>query len=144
MATRKKRKPDMRRIGRSQTYTIPQLAKAVHRRVETVRRWYRQGMPSLGDEKPLIFDGAEVKAWLRRKWDSKKQPCAENEAYCVKCHARRLFRQGTASRSVQSQKTAMLTGKCNVCGTTMNKFQSAIRAARTEPLPGRSRDGYAA
>jgi hypothetical protein len=144
MPKRQRRKPDMRRIRPSATYTIPQLARAVERRVETVRRWHREGMPALNDTQPLIFDGAEVKEWLRRKWSSRKQRCAKNEAYCTKCRVPRRFATGTTQLTAMNEKMAMIRGSCDVCGTPMNRFQSAQHASNQEPLAVRSKQECAA
>ena len=144
MPKRRRRKPDMRRIRPSATYTAPQLALAVDRRIETIRRWYREGMPALTDSTPMLFDGAEVKAWLQRKWQSKKRPCAANEAFCGRCRKPRRFSEGTTVRKTVTAKTISLSGKCHACGTTMSKFQSARDAVTIEPLPARSKDERAA
>lgn len=144
MAKWKKRKPDMRRIRPSATYTATQLAKAADRRIETIRRWHREGMPALTDTNPLLFDGAEVKVWLHDKWEKKKRPCAANEAYCGRCREPRRFAHGTTQRKRNTGKTFMLHGRCHVCGAGMCKVQSAELAKIVEPLPAPSKDGYAA
>jgi hypothetical protein len=144
MSKRKRRKPDMRRIRPSATYTASDLAKAADRRIETIRRWYREGMPALTDTTPLLFDGTEVKAWLRNEWAKKKQPCAANEAYCARCRQPRRFAQGTTQRQANTGKTFMLRGRCHVCGAGMCKFQSAEVSEAVEPLPASSKGGYAA
>ena len=125
MNQRKKRKPDFRRIGPSRTYSIPELAEAVQRTPATVRNWLRQGMPTLDDSKPKVIDGAQAKEWLKQKWESRKMPTLHGQARCFGCKQSRPFAKGTRFLKRTSAKVLTITGKCAVCGRTMNQFASA-------------------
>lgn len=122
MSSRKKRKPDMRRIRTSQTYTILEIADALDRNVETVRRWHRAGLPALDDQRPLLFDGTELKSWLQKRWARKKQTIDANTARCFKCGVQTQFEPGSRTVLNQNSVVCRVTGKCIVCGTKMNKF----------------------
>jgi hypothetical protein len=134
MKKRGKRKPDFRRIRPTQTYSAAELAKAIGRDPATVRRWYREGMPALDDQKPPIFDGAAVKGWLKKRWALRKKSCGPNEAHCLRCREARQFSEGSKSIRKSTAKVLVITGKCAVCGTSMNKFASAASVAFFEPL----------
>ena len=134
MKKRGKRKPDFRRIRPTQSYSVAELAKAIGRDPATVRRWYREGMPALDDQKPPIFDGAAVKGWLEKRWAQRKKRCDPNEAHCLRCRDARHFADGSKSITKSTAKVLVITGKCVLCGTSMNKFASAAAVAFFEPL----------
>jgi len=144
MRARKKRKPDFRRIGPSQTYSIAELAKAVDRDSATVRRWIREGMPAMDQQKPLIIDGANAKEWLREKWTQRKQPCEPNEAHCVRCRKPQAFADGSRSIRQNTNKVLLISGECAVCGSRINKFASAASVAILDPGNERTRENSAA
>lgn len=125
MKQRKKKKPDFRRIAPTRTYSVPEFAKAVHRNPATVRKWIREGMPTLDTLKPLVIDGAEAKKWLRHKWDQRKKPTHANEAHCLHCRESRTFADGSKYLRQINGKVLAVSGNCSVCGCRMNKFASA-------------------
>ncbi|MAZ03668.1 MAG: hypothetical protein CMN56_11075 [Sneathiella sp.] len=125
MKPRKKRKPDFRRIGPSQTYSVNELAEAVQRTPATVRRWIREGMPTLDGLKPIVIDGAQAKNWLKQQWSSRKMPTLPGEAHCFTCKKSRPFTEGTRTMKQTSAKVLTETGNCAVCGRIMNQFASA-------------------
>lgn len=122
MSSRKKRKPDMRRIRTSRTYTILEIAEALDRHVETVRRWHRAGLPALDEQRPLLFDGAELKSWLQKRWVRKKQPTDSSAARCFKCGIQTQFEPGSRTVLNQNSTVCRVSGKCIVCGTKINTF----------------------
>lgn len=140
MSSRKKRKPDMRRIRTSQTYSILEIAEALDRNVATVRRWYLAGLPALDDQRPLLFDGAELKSWLQKRWARKKQPTDPNAARCFKCGVQTQFEPGSQTILNQSSTVCRVSGKCIVCGTKMNTFARISEFQRTGP--GHTRGTY--
>jgi len=129
MAARKKRKPDFRRIRPTHTYTVHELAAALGKAVSTVRRWCRDGLPVLDQRRPVLIDGAEAKAWLKSRWEVRKATLGPEEAKCMRCRAPRAFVQGSKSYHPLNQKTGILRGRCAVCGSRMNRFQSIKEAS---------------
>jgi hypothetical protein len=133
MKARKKRKPDFRRIGPSQTYSVSGLAEAVQRDPATVRNWLRQGLPTIDGLKPTLIDGAQAKEWLRQKWAKRKASTASNEAHCLHCRKSRPFSDGSRAMKQMTAKVLVIIGTCAVCGSRMNKFASAKSVAFLDP-----------
>lgn len=144
MKARKKRKPDFRRIRPSQTYSIAELADAVQRNPATVRKWIREGMPTIDRLKPLVIDGARAKDWLRWKWARRKSPTAANEAHCLHCRKPRPFAEGSRSVKQVNAKVLAIAGECAVCNCRMNKFASAKSVALLNIQNERKRGNSAA
>lgn len=129
---RKKQKPDMRRIRPSKTYTVEELARALNKSVATVRRWIRDGLPTLGEARPVLVDGAEMKAWLSAWLATRKHRCREDELYCCRCHCPRRPSLGSVSITLNNEKTLTVKGVCEVCGAGMRKLGSIARRAEIE------------
>lgn len=129
MAVRKKRKPDFRKIRPTHTYTVPELASSLGKSISTVRRWCRDGLPVLDQRRPVLIDGVAAKGWLKTRWGAKKATLGSDEARCMRCRVPRAFVQGSKSFHPLNQKTGIVKGRCAVCGSRMNKFQS-IKTAR--------------
>lgn len=144
MRGRKKRKPDFRRVGPSRTYSIIELAEALQRDPATVRKWVRDGMPTLDGLKPVVIDGAQAKEWLRQQWSSRKLPTEQGQALCFVCRTSRPFAEGTRVLTQVSAKVLIATGNCAVCGQTMHQFASAKSVTFLDTQDERKRANSAA
>ena len=115
----KPRKPDLRRIKTTLSYTVPEIADLLDRRASTVTRWIREGLPVLPETRPRLIDGVVLKAWLAEKWAARKRPCSLAELYCCKCRAPRTPDPASVETSPISAQTVMVRGKCGQCGSAM-------------------------
>ncbi len=132
MRKTKKRKPDFRRIRPSKTYSLPEIAVALDRNIATVRRWVRDGLPTLDRQRPLLVLGSELKAWLKAKWSARKQACQSGEIFCFKCRKPRKPRPGSVCIIPNNEKTVSIKAECDVCGTRMTQVGSRARVAEIE------------
>lgn len=144
MSGRKKRKPDFRRIRTTKTYSVSEIGKALGRNQATVRRWLRDGLPTIDDQRPPIVHGADLKAWLVTRWDKGKRPCQPGELYCCKCRRPRKPADNSFSIEPHNDKTVTLKGLCSVCGTRMSQAGSRakeleIRQVFDAPMPALQR-----
>ena len=135
---RRRRKLDLRRIRVSQSYSIPEVAKLVDRTVPTVRAWIKQGLPVLPDTQPRLICGGELKDWLTKRAEDRKQPCGIAKLYCFKCRRPRRPKPDSVTTSPLSAKTVQVSGKCSACNTTMQQPRSLAKlpeiiAAMTVP-----------
>ena len=127
MGSRTKRKPDLRRIRPTKTYTLPDIARVLARDIKTVRGWVRRGLPTLDDRRPPLVLGADLLAWLKDQWLRLKQKCGPNELFCCRCRIPRLPRRGSVSLKVKNARMLSIKGLCDVCGCRMNRDESLLR-----------------
>lgn len=132
MARKTKRKPDMRRIRPTKTYTLQEIAKALDRSVGTVHTWVRKGLPTLDHARPTLVDGKELKEWLKARWAARKSTCKAHELYCVSCRAPRTPCIGSVFLLPKNAKLLLITGDCSQCGCAMNKGGAQARALEIE------------
>lgn len=131
MTRGKRLKPDLRRIVVARSYTIHEVAKLLGRATPTVRRWIKRGLPVLPDTSPRLICGQELKYWLSEIWEAKKQPCAIDEMYCVKCRRPCRLNPGSVTTAPLSSKTVTVSGTCEVCGTAMRQARSTSKLSET-------------
>lgn len=127
----RRRKPDLRRIRISQSYSIPETAKLVDRTAPTIRTWIKQGLPTLPHTSPCLICGVDLKDWLTKRAQARKQPCSIDTLYCFKCRRPRRPKPDTVNTSPVSAKTVKVSGKCNVCSTAMQQPRALSKLAET-------------
>jgi hypothetical protein len=137
----KKRKPDLRLIRTSHTYTVPEIARTLDRTVATVRSWIRNGLPVLEGSRPLLVLGSDLKTWLADRWASRRRACARNEIFCLGCQAPRRAAAGSVEITPRNARTVVVTGRCAVCGTRMKRFGSCARLLELEETFRRFKGG---
>lgn len=127
MAKGKRRKPDLRRIRTSKTYTLPEIAKTLDRNIATIRSWVRQDLPLLSKQKPLLVLGSDLKRWPAATWKAKARKCQSDELFCFKCRVPRKPKLASVEILPRNEKTVAIKGRCEVCGTRMNQTGSAAK-----------------
>lgn len=130
--TRQRVNPHLVKIHRS--YTARELADCLGIHKNTVRHWQRNGLTPIDAQRPYLFKGAVVRAYLPGKYAKRKRPCPVGTLYCFKCREPRAP-VPTAVEYVQMRPgSGNLGGICIDCGTVMHRRvrQAAIHAV----LPG--------
>ena len=96
-------------------YDVAEVAAAcgVHR--NTVRRWIKDGLPVVSDQKPYLMRGGDVIAYLRARNEGRKQPCGNGRIYCAPCHAPKRPAGGMAEYVPESETNGKLIGICPDC-----------------------------
>jgi hypothetical protein len=85
-----------------------------------VRRWEKAGMPSIDDNRPKLFRGPDVQAFLGARRAAAKRPSGSGEMYCFKCRAPRAPFGAVADLLPHTASMATLRGLC-ACGTLMHR-----------------------
>lgn len=119
-----RKRPSGRQVKTHRCYTVAEAAQALGVARVTVRRYLKDGLPCLDDERPLLILGKELKAFLNEK-RKRKQSCRIDECYCMSCKAPRK----PAFQEVEFHPTKGGRGNmralCNVCSAVMHKVVSA-------------------
>ena len=129
MVRTRKRNPDLRQIRISKTYSLPEIAILLGIHVATVRSWVRQGLPILGDQRPVLVFGHDLKTWLQARRVAKRQKCKPGELFCFKCRQPRRPEPASVQITPRNEKTVSIKGRCGLCGTRMYQAGSRARIA---------------
>jgi hypothetical protein len=124
--------PNLAKIHHS--YTARELADRLGVHKNTVRHWQRNGLKSIDDQRPCLFDGAVVRQFLKSRNESQKQPCPVGTIYCFGCHEPRRPSPTPIEYAQTRIGAGNLRALCSKCGAVMCRRvrQDAIPAV----LPG--------
>ncbi|NOX94633.1 MAG: helix-turn-helix domain-containing protein [Alphaproteobacteria bacterium] len=115
------RKLNGRSISIHRSYPAKDIADALRVHKGTVLRWIRNGdLKPIDDGRPILVQGKTLRAYL--EWRKpKKQKCATDEWYCLKCREPRhaAFEEGEIVSA--NRRTCNVRALCCWCATVMHK-----------------------
>ena len=123
----KKRTYNTRLIRRDYTYFVQEIAELFDVHPQAVRRWVKAGLPAIDVRRPLLIHGSDLIAFLDNRQTQRKQPCAADELYCLRCRAPRRPKFGRVAIEIRSQTRVNLSGACERCGTPMHRAGARAR-----------------
>lgn len=116
------------------SYTAGELAACLNVHKNTVRNWQRKGLAPIDGQRPTLFQGATVRAFLKSQRASRKRPCAPGTIYCLPCREPRRPALGMVDYQPMRHESGNLRAICEVCETVMHR---RIRFADLErKMPG--------
>ena len=118
----------IRLIKSHRLYSSKELAKELGVHQRTVQQWQKLGLiPIDPDCKPFLFRGKDAKSFLGGRRKERKQKLQDGEFYCVKCrHPVKSILKGISWNEIGSDRL-IVKGKCEECGTSLNRFSSKNR-----------------
>ena len=114
-------------IRTHRTYTVEDLATVCGVHTGTVRRWIkREGLSDavIDQTRPILISGKLARHWMKRRDQSKKQPCGPGEVYCFTCKVPRLLRPGSARMTSPKPPKLIVEGSCVGCDRTIRRFDT--------------------
>src|SRR4051812_16143299 len=99
----------------NQSYTIGELAARLHVHKNTVRDWHRKGLEPIDDSRPILFQGAVVRAFLVVRNARRKAPCPPGTMYCFKCRQPRAPALGMVEYRELTPVSGNLGALCSWC-----------------------------
>lgn len=114
------RRHSARSISRLRTYTVEEIARALHVHRNTVRRWVKAGLEPIDERKPFLIHGKDLIEYLDAR-KSQKQRLQPHEGYCFSCRAPRGPALGEVEISERGGGRLTLTALCDTCTTVMHK-----------------------
>lgn len=125
----RKRHPNPRIVKIHQNYTTEEAARllSVHR--NTVRRWIKDGLPCLTEQKPFLILGRDLFAFLTAKRAKHKQKCRPGEIYCVRCRSPQAPAGGMVEFMPGAGPVGNLAGICPDCDSMMYRRASEAKLA---------------
>jgi Helix-turn-helix domain len=108
------RRPNGRRVKIHRTYTINEVAALLGVHKHTVRRWIAAGLPTTDAKRPLLVNGAELRAFFRAR-EPIRQKCRPGEFYCLSCKAPKRPAFDLADYTPSAPSRGLLSGFCPTC-----------------------------
>ena len=138
---KKKRTYSLRLIRDNYTYTVEQIADLYGVDVHTVRRWIREdGLKRIPKMRPYLIHSSDLRKFLDKKQKARKQPCKNNEAYCLKCRLPRKPKVNSATITKMPNKSVRMQAKCHHCNTRINRTIKAPDWSLSHPLSAYLKD----
>src|SRR5437763_14976780 len=130
--SRRRANPNLVKIHRS--YTARELANCLGVHKNTVRHWQLKGLIPIDAQRPSLFKGSAVRAFLAGQYAKRKRPCPAGTLYCFRCREPRKPDSSSVEYVQMRPGSGNLGGICVDCGTVMHRRtrQAAIRSV----LPG--------
>lgn len=119
--------PRLAKLHRS--YTVDEVACLYGTHRNTVRNWFKAGLPAIDDLRPMIFQGRALRAFLQARRDKAKRPCPPGTLYCCKCRAARAPVPGSAVFEARAAGAGALRAVCITCGCQMFRRANPSRVA---------------
>lgn len=106
------------------TYDICEAARALDKSPATIRNWIKDGLPAMTSCKPYLILGADIRDYLRAKYQASKSPLAPNELYCLSCRVGRRPVDMSVVSFANTSQTTRLQGVCACCGARASRLIS--------------------
>jgi hypothetical protein len=130
--SRRRVNPNLVKIHRS--YTARELADRLGVHKNTVRHWQRKGLTAIDAQRPHLFKGTAVRAFLIGRYAKRKRPCPPGTFYCFRCREARPPVATSVDYVPMRPGSGNLRGICIDCGTVMHR--QVRQAAIQSVLPG--------
>ena len=127
------RRPNPRLAKLHRSYTVQEAAAALGKHKSSVRRWIAEGLPTIDGARPTLISGRALREFLLQRHRALKQPCADDDIFCVKCRAPKKPLGGMVDFVPTSETTGNLQGLCPDCGRLINRRTSLNRLKSISP-----------
>jgi hypothetical protein len=111
---------DRRRIKAHRCYTVEEIARLLGTHRGTVRRWLKQGLAAVDNQRPIMIRSVDLLQYLSARAMPKSR-CPAGHCYCVKCRAPQAPAGEMAELKMLTATSGNLRGLCPVCGTLMHR-----------------------
>ena len=79
-------KPNPNAVKLNYSYSVRELATCCGVHPHTVRNWQGKGLEPIDKARPVLFQGAAVRAFLSRRKASRRCPLPPGTLFCVRWH----------------------------------------------------------
>ena len=118
MATRR---ANPQRVKLHRSYRVAELAACLSVHKNTIRQWQRDGLEPIDASRPVLLQGAIVRAFLAERNASRKCPCPPGMIYCFACRAPRPPALGMLDYLAATPTNGNLRALCGHCGGLMHR-----------------------
>lgn len=123
-----------RLIKLHRTYSVEEASDRLGVHKNTVRAWQAKGLKPIDASRPVLFQGATLRRFLKAQRADAKRPCPPGMLYCFKCRAPRAPALGMVEYVPRNARTGNLKALCEGCDGMMHR--AALQASLPVILPG--------
>jgi hypothetical protein len=115
------------RIRAKRSYSVKEAADVLRAHPRTIQAWIKSGLRILDGSRPFLIMGGDLKSFLAKRIQNRKQALGPDEFYCFRCKTR-VTASGVSTipgRAIGLGKISLrLKGSCVACGCPVNKFSA--------------------
>ena len=115
---------DWRAIRSHQNYTRKEVCTCLGVVDRTVGRWVVAGLPTIGNQRPQLIAGRELRTFLQRRRGERKRRCPPGHLFCVRCKRPTVPFGHFVDWLPASSGHGLLRGLCGTCGSLMHRGAS--------------------
>ncbi len=119
------KRPNPMAVNKVLTYTIEECANSLGVTKATIRNYVRRGLPIMTAQRPYLISGEALRDFLLSERKNRKKPMKLNELFCPSCGTGRRPYGMMVDLAMQTGKSGLLVGLCNVCEGTNCRMISA-------------------
>lgn len=121
--------PNHRLVKIHRNYTVGEIADLLGHHKNTVRKWTKNGLPTIDCKRPNLILGRELIAFFMARRARKKQICSIGYMYCVRCHSPRFPAGGMAEYVPVTERVGNLRAICPDCNCLMHRCVGRVSIA---------------
>lgn len=114
------RRPNRRAIKLHYSYTTEEAARTLGVSKGTVRRWLKDGLPHISDQRPFLILGPDLRDYLDSRAKPKRR-CQLHQCFCFRCQEPRVAAGGMVDYIPRTALSGQISAICEDCGTIMHK-----------------------
>lgn len=111
-----------RRLKKHRAYSIDELQKRLGVHPNTIQNWIADGLGPVDDQRPMLFRGETVIAFLKDGPSEPRRRCDVGELMCLPCGGPKKPDGGMVDFIPTSPDRGRLQGLCPDCGNLMNRI----------------------
>jgi Helix-turn-helix domain len=138
------RLPSPRRVKLHRNYSVEDAARCVGAHKNTVRRWIKDGLPTIGGRGQILMLGSELRTFLESRCKRAKRPCPPGFMFCLKCREPRSPAGGMVDYVPLTAASGNLEGICPDCSGLMYRRIKLADVTRFEAAMAGDADATAA
>jgi hypothetical protein len=136
--------PNHRLVKIHRIYTVEDAARCLAAHKNTVRRWIKAGLPTVGGRGKTLILGSQLRFYLEDRRKAAKRPCPPGHLYCLKCRTPRPPAAAMTEYIAVTPTSGNLKALCPQCTGIMyrrikkadqSRFSSELVVATPQALP---------
>jgi hypothetical protein len=122
-----RRHPNYRLVKIHRNFTVEEIAQLLNVHKNTVRNWFKQGLPTIDRQRPTLVLGSTLSRFLQERRHGGRKRCAPGEIYCVRCRAPVHPAEDMADYLPVTETLGTLRGICPECEMLIYRHVSRAR-----------------